>query len=314
MKPSKAVAAAADQQQAANLAGSSIWTRGIAWADRNRALAAGIAAFLVTGMVGVYVTRGKRRRKARKAINGSKKEAVVLAGPPHSPLTKSISLDLEKRGFVVYVLVTSLEEERIVRSEAKADIVPLHFDVSEVRNMLLFLSIVAVIAAVLGIRMAHPDGMGTYSDRHGRQSPSSLYPSTRSPYHEQVDHHSCGSPQSSHPCTFQKLTIGTAVQRQPRHRPAQQGAGTTAHADWTHTGTRRIISIGPSRDHHTRCVGRCSQCQGSKHGGYNASIPANSHRGQGTYLVADAGNCTSTQTRPAHRAERSGGSIGWLGS
>jgi len=67
-------------------------------------------------------------------VNGARKEVVVLAGPPHSPLTKTLAIDLERKGFIVYVLVSSKEEEEIVRREERADVKPLWFDVSEVSH------------------------------------------------------------------------------------------------------------------------------------------------------------------------------------
>ena len=57
---------------------------------------------------------------------------LVIAGPPSSPITKSISLDLERRGFIVYVVVNSVEEEQIVQGEARVDIRPLHLDIVDV--------------------------------------------------------------------------------------------------------------------------------------------------------------------------------------
>jgi hypothetical protein len=60
------------------------------------------------------------------------KMMLVIAGPPSSPITKSISLDLERRGFIVYVVVNSVEEEQIVQGEARVDIRPLHLDIVDV--------------------------------------------------------------------------------------------------------------------------------------------------------------------------------------
>lgn len=57
---------------------------------------------------------------------------LVIAGPPSSPITKSISLDLERRGFIVYVVVNGAEEEQIVQGEARVDIRPLHLDIVDV--------------------------------------------------------------------------------------------------------------------------------------------------------------------------------------
>lgn len=56
----------------------------------------------------------------------------VIAGPPNSPITKSLSLDLERRGFIVYIVCSDLEEEQQVQSESRADVRPLHLDVADV--------------------------------------------------------------------------------------------------------------------------------------------------------------------------------------
>ncbi|KAF3903681.1 hypothetical protein AA313_de0208033 [Arthrobotrys entomopaga] len=82
---------------------------------------------------GVYVVKRKRqkgrRRKALKAANGARKEVVVVHGQPHDPLVKSTAHDLERRGFIVYIAVSSHEDEQVVLSEGKADIKPLQIDI-----------------------------------------------------------------------------------------------------------------------------------------------------------------------------------------
>lgn len=73
------------------------------------------------------------KRRAKRGKNGARTEVIVLASSPLSPLTMSLSLDLERRGFIVYIPVTSLPEEHSVQSEGRSDIRPLHLDVSSVR-------------------------------------------------------------------------------------------------------------------------------------------------------------------------------------
>ncbi|KAF1969213.1 DUF1776-domain-containing protein [Bimuria novae-zelandiae CBS 107.79] len=104
------------------------------WVSRNRALTAAVVAFLATGGVLLWRERNKSRRKrrARRASNGARKEVVVLAGPPTSPLIKSLSLDLERRGFIVYIVCADMEEEQLVHGESRADVRPLHLDVADV--------------------------------------------------------------------------------------------------------------------------------------------------------------------------------------
>jgi NAD(P)-dependent dehydrogenase (short-subunit alcohol dehydrogenase family) len=53
----------------------------------------------------------------------------VLAGPPNSPVTRSLSLDLERRGFIVYIVCSTMDEEQQVIGESRVDIRPLHLDV-----------------------------------------------------------------------------------------------------------------------------------------------------------------------------------------
>ena len=89
------------------------------WVSKHRVLTAALITFIGTGTVLLYYqrrTRGKKRRA--KKWNGARKEVVVIAGPPGSAMTKSLWLDLEKRGFIVYVLVHTLEEEDMVKAES----------------------------------------------------------------------------------------------------------------------------------------------------------------------------------------------------
>jgi hypothetical protein len=57
----------------------------------------------------------------------------VVAGSPHEPMTRAIAADLERRGYIVYVTVSSAEEEHIVQSEHRADIKALWLDLTTVR-------------------------------------------------------------------------------------------------------------------------------------------------------------------------------------
>jgi hypothetical protein len=87
------------------------------------------------GTVVVLVHRRRKahlkKRRARRFANGAKKEIVVLACPTfHDPLTRSLALDLERRGFIVYVTVSTTEEDSLVHSEAKPEIRPLWTDLT----------------------------------------------------------------------------------------------------------------------------------------------------------------------------------------
>lgn len=104
------------------------------WVSEHRAWTAAVVAFVGTGAFIVWRRRRNDRvkRRAKRAKNGSRTEVVVLAGSPHSPLTRSLSLDLERRGFIVYIPVSNVSEEQIVQSESRADIRPLHMDITSV--------------------------------------------------------------------------------------------------------------------------------------------------------------------------------------
>ncbi|KAI4112637.1 MAG: hypothetical protein LQ338_008289 [Usnochroma carphineum] len=102
------------------------------WISRHRAVTAAVVCFLSTGAFLVWRQRraNRAKRRAKRAKNGQRTEIVVLAGPPSAPITRSLSLDLERRGFIVYIPVNSLVEERLIQAESKADIHPLHLDVT----------------------------------------------------------------------------------------------------------------------------------------------------------------------------------------
>ncbi|KAF2751041.1 DUF1776-domain-containing protein [Sporormia fimetaria CBS 119925] len=101
------------------------------WISRNRALTAALVAFFGTGgfLLWREHSNHKQKRKARRANNGARKDVVVLAGSPSSPIVKSLSQDLERRGFIVYIVCTDMEEEQQVHGESRPDIRPLHIDI-----------------------------------------------------------------------------------------------------------------------------------------------------------------------------------------
>lgn len=124
---------------------------------RHRAWTAAIFAFFGTGGLLLFGSHAlhTRKRKARRAGNGARKEIIgmltpaveengkswsstvlmyyeVIAGSPHEPLTRSIASDLERRGFIVFITVLSVEEEHLVQAENSADIRALYLDVTTV--------------------------------------------------------------------------------------------------------------------------------------------------------------------------------------
>ncbi|KAJ8104173.1 hypothetical protein POJ06DRAFT_243810 [Lipomyces tetrasporus] len=100
------------------------------WVGRNKilfgAVVLGVAGSAYVGYA--YTQRKiqakKRRRHARKAANGARIEAVVLASSPREPIAKIIAADLERRGFIVFMTVQP-GEEHLVLKEDSPDIRPL---------------------------------------------------------------------------------------------------------------------------------------------------------------------------------------------
>lgn len=106
------------------------------WVSQHRALTAAAVAFVGTG---VFVLWRRRRaphikRRARRARNGARTEVVVLAGSLFFPLTRSLALDLERKGFIVYIPIHDLAEERLVQALSRVDIRSLHLDITSVRS------------------------------------------------------------------------------------------------------------------------------------------------------------------------------------
>lgn len=52
-------------------------------------------------------------------------------------MTRAIATDLERRGYIVYVTVSSADEEQIVKSENRADIKALWMDLTTVSDLSL---------------------------------------------------------------------------------------------------------------------------------------------------------------------------------
>ncbi|KAK4936528.1 hypothetical protein LTR66_015324, partial [Elasticomyces elasticus] len=115
------------------IAPASYWHAAQTWVSKNRAASAAIVAFLGTGAAMVLWKRRERgrRRRAKRFANGARKEIVVIAGSPSSPVLNSLMLDLERRGFIVYVVVQTPEEEQYVRSQSRVDLLPLQLDVTD---------------------------------------------------------------------------------------------------------------------------------------------------------------------------------------
>lgn len=59
----------------------------------------------------------------------------VVTGTPNAPITRSVAWDLERRGFIVYVVVLDAAEENSIRAESRNDVHPLHLNVTDVSRM-----------------------------------------------------------------------------------------------------------------------------------------------------------------------------------
>lgn len=114
----------------------STWESMSNWVSRNKFLCT--ALVLTTGYVtyrGVrYSKLTRKSRRAKRAKNGGRLEVVVIAGSPSLPLTKSLALDLERRGFLVYVVCNTIEDEVAVQNMSRPDIRGFSIDITDVSN------------------------------------------------------------------------------------------------------------------------------------------------------------------------------------
>ena len=61
---------------------------------------------------------------------------VIIAGSPSLPLTRSLSLDLERKGFVVFIVSNGPEDEIMVQNLSRPDIRSLTIDTTDVRPLI----------------------------------------------------------------------------------------------------------------------------------------------------------------------------------
>ena len=109
------------------------------WISRNRAVSAAVVSFIGTGAFLIWRQRRlyRMKRRAKRAGDGGKMEVIVLAGSSHSPLASSLALDLDRRGFIVYITVSSHAEEEAVKTLQgkgihQTSIYPLFIDLTSV--------------------------------------------------------------------------------------------------------------------------------------------------------------------------------------
>lgn len=105
------------------------------WFSRNKYLIG--AVVVITSAVaykGYKQNKYVRKvRRAKRSKNGGRSEVIVIAGSPRLPLTKTLALDMERRGFIVFIVCNATEDEAAVKSFSRPDIMPLTIDTTNVR-------------------------------------------------------------------------------------------------------------------------------------------------------------------------------------
>jgi uncharacterized protein DUF1776 len=77
-------------------------------------------------------SRHKTRRARKSRRNGGRMDVVIIAGSPALPLTRSLAMDMERKGFIVFVICNSVEDENVVQHMSRPDVRPLSIDVTDV--------------------------------------------------------------------------------------------------------------------------------------------------------------------------------------
>ncbi|KAI1329698.1 DUF1776-domain-containing protein [Xylariaceae sp. FL0255] len=111
----------------------STWERLQDWVIRHKVLS-GILVCTVGYVTYRTVRQSKlmrKSRRAKRARNGGRLEVVIIAGSPSLPLTKSLSLDLERRGFIVYIVCNTIDDELMVQNYSRPDIKGLSIDITD---------------------------------------------------------------------------------------------------------------------------------------------------------------------------------------
>ncbi|KAK3694062.1 hypothetical protein B0T22DRAFT_369990 [Podospora appendiculata] len=103
------------------------------WVSRHKILTGVIVVITGTVIYRTYRSSAlcRKTRRAKRARSGGRIEVVVIAGSPSLPLTRSLSLDLERKGFVVFVVSNGPEDEHMIQSLARPDIRALAIDTTD---------------------------------------------------------------------------------------------------------------------------------------------------------------------------------------
>lgn len=109
------------------------------WVDKHKLLAGSFVFGIGAAVYFAYRRRKQysKKRRAKRASNGARLEVVIIAGSPNEPATRSIALDLERRGYIVFVVCNDVEEEVMVQNEARSDIKPLLIDLTHVSSVVV---------------------------------------------------------------------------------------------------------------------------------------------------------------------------------
>ncbi|KIH89451.1 hypothetical protein SPBR_06994 [Sporothrix brasiliensis 5110] len=117
----------------ASKADMSFYERVQDWLVRHKILAT--VAVLFAGTLSYRAVRrsisARKYRRAKRAKNGARCEVVVIAASPALPVTQSLALDMERRGYMVYIVCGSAEDEQAVRHMSRPDIKPLSIDITD---------------------------------------------------------------------------------------------------------------------------------------------------------------------------------------
>ncbi|ELR02286.1 hypothetical protein VC83_06465 [Pseudogymnoascus destructans] len=109
-----------------------VYARVQAWVLKNKVFTTAIVAGI--GASAYMVQRRKanynKKRRAKRGTNGARLEVVVISGSMNEPLVRSLALDLERRGFIVFIVCDDVQEELRVQNEGRGDIRPLVINVS----------------------------------------------------------------------------------------------------------------------------------------------------------------------------------------
>jgi len=103
------------------------------WVSRHKILTGFLVIATGTVVYRTYRTSAhyRKTRRAKRARSGGRLEVVVIAGSPSLPLTRSLALDLERKGFIVFVVCNSHEDEVMVQNLSRPDIRHLSLDTTD---------------------------------------------------------------------------------------------------------------------------------------------------------------------------------------